>query len=680
MKILILTNAMDAGGAETHVLTLAEGLYRWGHEVWVSSSGGRMVERLTALGVRHVCVPLSSPRPDRLWRARRALARLLESESFDIVHAHARIPAFLVANLARRHGACFVTTAHADFRDTPLRRRLSRWGYATVAVSEDLAMRLCERYRDACGPITVIPNGIDTDFFCPPKDEKENREFHILCMSRLDRDCASAARMLCRLAPRLHREIPNLVITIAGGGDAYDTIVREAVKVRKTSGAQIHAVGHVSDPRPLLQGCDVFVGVSRAALEAMACGRCVILGGDEGFLGVLNEEGAMVAARENLCARGYGKLTEDKLFAAIRTLWQMGKSERTSCGEGLRRYVMEKQSARGMVEKTESFYEAVRERVSVGGHEVLLCGYYGFGNVGDDALLCAAIARAREKFPRSGVTALTRRGERDEWRFGIPCVRRDRPFAVMRAIRCAEVVVFGGGTLLQDATSRRSLSYYTWILRYAQDHGVACELWGNGIGALLHRGSEKKVARVLSGCRYVGLRDDFSMRVGRTLMGTEAHKLVREEDLAMGTRPSSPARIDALLARIGATGPKGAVAVAVRGGATSGVLRTMREWLCLLSAEGYTLCFFSLYPKEDEALTERLCRTLGGVHLRGVGASDLVGLFGHCEAVCAMRLHALVFAATAGTPFVGFGTDGKIESFCREHGGVYYVDLYAYGE
>ena len=100
--------------------------------------------------------------------------------------------------------------------------------------------------------------------------------------------------------------------------------------------------------------------------------------------------------------------------------------------------------------KVLAVHKETRKEKTRGG--VLLCGYYGFFNVGDDALLAAAIARAREKFPCFGVSALTRRGKRDAWRWGIPCVRRDRPLAVMRAIRRAEVVVFGGGTLLQDAS------------------------------------------------------------------------------------------------------------------------------------------------------------------------------------------------------------------------------------
>ncbi len=677
MKILMLTNAMNAGGAETHLLTLARGLCTCGHEVVVASSGGRMVERLCALGVRHVRIPLHSLRSDQLLAAKRALVQLLDGESFDVVHAHARIPAFLVAEMARRRGLCFVTSAHADFSTSWLRRRFSRWGYATAAVSEDIAHGLCVRYGLDSSQIAVIRNGVDTEHFLPVRRKPRSEGLRIFCMSRMDKDCASAARLLCALAPRLHREIPGLVITIAGGGNAYREIAREAKRVREESGARIGVTGHVGDPRRLLHECDVFVGVSRAALEAMACGRCVILGGDEGFFGVLNEENTPLAARENFCARGRGTMTADKLYAAIHMLYRLGDRERLARGAALRRYVEQAQSADRMVAEVEAFYTQARVRASYDGGQILLCGYYGYGNVGDDALLRAAVRRARTCFAGRGITALTRNGRRDAWHFGVPCLPRRSVFTVMRAIRRAEVVVFGGGTLLQDATSRRSLAYYLWILRYAQKHGVPCELWGNGIGALTHRDSERAVSQVLSRCRYVGLRDGCSWQTAASMMRTSSIAPVGEDDLALTTPPAEPSRIAYLLDRFGIRGGKGTVAVAVKGGAARGVLRAMHQWLCQLRGEGYTLVFVAMYPHEDSALTDRLCRALGGVHLQGVGASDLVGLFAHCEAVCAMRLHALVFAAAAGTPFVGFGTDEKIASFCREHGGVYYVDLYA---
>ena len=87
------------------------------------------------------------------------------------------------------------------------------------------------------------------------------------------------------------------------------------------------------------------------------------------------------------------------------------------------------------------------------------------------------------------------------------------------------------------------------------------------------------------------------------------------------------------------------------------------------------MAFVPLYPKEDESL----CRTLAVCEtdriLTALSPSDLVGIMERSEVVCGMRLHSLIFAASANTPFVGFGLDPKIEAFCREHGGLYFTDL-----
>ena len=102
----------------------------------------------------------------------------------------------------------------------------------------------------------------------------------------------------------------------------------------------------------------------------------------------------------------------------------------------------------------------------------------------------------------------------------------------------------------------------------------------------------------------------------------------------------------------------------------------MVEWLSTLRGEGLRLVFVPMFPDEDLALTRHVARALEGVIAHGLCASDLVGLMGEAEVVCGMRLHALVLAAAAGTPFVVFGGEEKIHSFCRERGGVYFTDLY----
>ena len=100
MKILLLIDALDIGGAETHVLTLAKGLRAQGHTVAVLSSGGALEGALAACGVTIHRFPTASLRRASLvlslGRCVRTLRRLQRAQKFDIMHAHTRRTALLL--------------------------------------------------------------------------------------------------------------------------------------------------------------------------------------------------------------------------------------------------------------------------------------------------------------------------------------------------------------------------------------------------------------------------------------------------------------------------------------------------------------------------------------------------------------------------------------------------------
>ena len=97
MKILMLTDSMDMGGAETHVRELALAIVEKGHRVLLVSGGGRLADALAAHGVRTVTLPLSSRSPLAVRSCYRQLLRLVRRERPNLIHAHARFPALLAA-------------------------------------------------------------------------------------------------------------------------------------------------------------------------------------------------------------------------------------------------------------------------------------------------------------------------------------------------------------------------------------------------------------------------------------------------------------------------------------------------------------------------------------------------------------------------------------------------------
>ena len=166
MKILMLTASLDSGGAETHIFELARALKRRSHKITVASSGGRIAEQLKSEGISHISIPLHSKKPHHLVLALIKLRALIRHSHFDIIHVHSRISAFLCKlALGKRLSPCIVSTVHARVGSDKLKRRLSFWGLASIAVSDDLRDFLSSVYRVPYGNITVIPNAINTERF-----------------------------------------------------------------------------------------------------------------------------------------------------------------------------------------------------------------------------------------------------------------------------------------------------------------------------------------------------------------------------------------------------------------------------------------------------------------------------------------------------------------------------------
>ena len=199
MKILLLADKMEAGGAETHVQTLARGLLRAGHEVGLCSLGGTLAEELAREGVQCRTIPNVGRNPFAFWAARKILREEVRKNGYEILHAHTRMTALLarrICNPYMRKSAktpVLVVTAHAKFRAGWLDRRLSVWGDATIAVSEDLRAFLADEFRLPAERISVIPNGIDETDFCPArKDAEPLREKGVSAENRSG-SCSSAA-------------------------------------------------------------------------------------------------------------------------------------------------------------------------------------------------------------------------------------------------------------------------------------------------------------------------------------------------------------------------------------------------------------------------------------------------------------------------------------------------------
>lgn len=656
MRLLMLTQGMDLGGAETHVLELSRELVRSGDAVTVVSSGGALVPLLEEAGVRHVTLPFQSLSPLAFFRCLKGLSRLLDEEHFDFVHAHARRPAFFLSILARRRNDVrAVSTCHGAFRITPLLSRLSFWGDAVLAVSEDLKDYLLHHYRLAPGQIHLSVNGIDTARFYPTKKERTAR--HILAVSRLDDPASAGVEMLLRVFPRLRERYPDVTLTVVGGGERENVIKQEAAKRGLTPGP-VRFTGALSDVREELARADFFVGVSRAALEAASCGLPVLLAGAEGLLGLPRSEADwLFFGRSNWC-RG-DALTEEGLLAALTDALADPDSF-SDLGETARRFVLSHVSLAAMAETYRAFYRSQPPRLFFRDPEVVFSGYYGHGNAGDDAMLASMLRGIRRRLPDARLRVIAKNPGDTAKRYGVSAIGRMDGFAILHSLRSGTTLVSGGGTLLQDATSRRSLRYYTTLLSLARRRGCPTAIYAAGVGPLLHKRSRRLAAKAALSASRISVRDEGA----------------KEALCRLGVSPDAvfsgadPVFLDLPEKRVAATDY---FAVSVMRSAVDFPpgsdfdtwLTRLAEAVKTISKETGLSAVFVPMQREKDGEFSRRCARLAGATVRD---EDPAAVLSAAVFVIGMRLHALVFAAAAGRCALGLSTDPKITGFAAAMG------------
>ena len=114
--------------------------------------------------------------------------------------------------------------------------------------------------------------------------------------------------------------------------------------------------------------------------------------------------------------------------------------------------------------------------------EILIAGYYGFHNAGDEAMLAGLRRAIRELRPDVTFTAISGTASQTRNLHGIRAVSRSDLRAIWEAIGHADLVMFGGGSLLQDVTSSRSLIYYLGLATMAWLRRKPVMFCAQGIG------------------------------------------------------------------------------------------------------------------------------------------------------------------------------------------------------
>lgn len=300
---------------------------------------------------------------------------------------------------------------------------------------------------------------------------------------------------------------------------------------------------------------------------------------------------------------------------------------------------------------------------------VLVAGYYGFGNTGDEAILRSIIDTLRSLDPKIIFTVLSKSPAQTASTYGVNAVNRLSMKQVAAAIRRCDLLIFGGGSLIQDVTSLRSLAYYLWIIYYTKSLKKPVMIYANGFGPVRTRTGKFLTRLVLNRTDLITLRDRESME--------ELKSIGVKPDLISVT--ADPAFIidagsldfpdgDRLLDEAGVPpheGPR--VLLCVRPWKEGNHIEAVAKAAVRLTDDlNCQVIFLPFHYAQDNLLGPKLYE-LSGRRIFCLGQkyapNQILSIYSKVDLVLGMRLHSLIFAVIQAIPAVALVYDPKVESF-----------------
>lgn len=307
---------------------------------------------------------------------------------------------------------------------------------------------------------------------------------------------------------------------------------------------------------------------------------------------------------------------------------------------------------------------------------IIISGYYGFGNIGDEAILASIVQGLSH--PGRELVVLSNSPERTRREYGVRAIGRYDLARFAAEARGASLFVSGGGGLLQDVTGPASVPYYLGLMRIAQWLGTPTMIMAQGIGPVRKKLNHRLISHVVKRASLVTVRDPDSASFLSDL-GVSGEKLHLTADPVLALEPAPPARVLEIMGRLGLDSHRPTIAVAIRPWYTW-YERQFKAFTAVLGQLATRLDVQLLllpfqYPG-DLRITQEMedCLSLRPPgHAPKIAMLDfpltpreMAGVIGAVDFVVGMRLHSLIMAAAQAIPALGISYDPKVRGFAQQ--------------
>jgi polysaccharide pyruvyl transferase CsaB len=304
--------------------------------------------------------------------------------------------------------------------------------------------------------------------------------------------------------------------------------------------------------------------------------------------------------------------------------------------------------------------------------DIVVSGYYGFANAGDEAMLAAMIEALTDIEPNIKITVISGNPEDTRRRHGVAAVYRLNYPEIAKVLAKSQLLISGGGSLLQDVTSDRSLYYYLSIMMLAKKLGKPVMLYAQGIGPVrgtLAQGAMRYIGNMVD---LITVRDDGSYEELKRLKVT-APPVHITADPVLAMHPVDKLIGRSILKKHGQEGVAPLIGISVREWKDWGHFKQVMGHAADLMIEelGAKVVFIPMQWPDDLGVSEKIARRMNNKASVLPGeytTSELLSLVGNLDLLIGIRLHALIFAAVMHVPMAGISYDPKIDRFLETIG------------
>ncbi len=300
---------------------------------------------------------------------------------------------------------------------------------------------------------------------------------------------------------------------------------------------------------------------------------------------------------------------------------------------------------------------------------IAISGYYGFNNTGDEAVLYSILHTLNKKDKTIKPIVLSNEPLKTSNTYSVGSVNRWSIKQVVSIVMKSDVLISGGGSLLQDVTGVKSLLYYLSIIVLAKIFGKKVMIYSQGIGPLKSNIGKKLVSLVLNHVDCITVRDEASKKLLKNIGVKKSIKVTADPVLCQSFEEINLESGKKIIIRNGIQKKQQIVGISVRNWNN---LKEYKKAIAKLAdklvLEGYQVLYIPFHFPDDISAcrdTMRLMKEEAFILKDNISVHEMFSLIGNLNLMVGMRLHSLIMSVVMNIPVVGISYDPKIDSFLK---------------